>query len=65
MKKYFSTSLETTKILIEILDEIERRATEYENTAEELFQERDDPEDGNSKLSMAKCLRELAEFIKT
>jgi len=47
-----------------IIEEIERRIAEHENTAEELFQELDDPYRGDEELAKANALKSILEFIK-
>jgi len=49
----------------EILQEIDQRIREYENTAEEYFQELDNAEDGDKKLSQAEALKSLKDWIDT
>jgi len=46
-----------------IKEEIERRIREYENTAEECFQELDNEERGNAYLDRAAELKSLLEYI--
>lgn len=48
----------------EIIKEIERRIEEYENNAEEHFQELDSPEEGNALLDIVTELKLLLQFIK-
>jgi len=57
--------METLTPTIEILiNEIESRISEYENTAEECYQELDNEERGKEYSSKIQELRSLLEFIK-
>lgn len=48
-----------------ILEYLLARVKEYHSSAEEYFQELDNPEDGNNNLAKAKALEEVIDFINT
>jgi len=50
-------------MIADIIQEIDRRITEYENSAEECFQELDNEELGNNYLFRANELRDLLKWM--
>lgn len=48
-----------------ILEYLSARVKEYHSTAEEYFQELDNPEEGNKSIARAQALEEVIDYINT
>jgi hypothetical protein len=48
-----------------ILEYLSARVSEYHSSAEEYFQELNNPEDGDKALAKAEALEEVIDFINT
>ena len=49
--------------IVDLIMEIGQRIKVYENTAEDLYQEYDDPDRGDQELAKAEALTSLLEYI--
>jgi hypothetical protein len=49
----------------EILEYLSDRLKEYHSTAEEYFQELNNPEEGDKVLAKAEAIKEVIDFINT
>lgn len=49
--------------VVDLIMEIGQRIKQYENTAEEMYQEFDDPDRGDQELAKAEALRSILDYI--